>query len=318
MKPCHVTVIRGGISSEREVSLASGQGVIEALQQVGYRVTDLVANDDLSEIVQSLTNDRPDVIFNALHGRFGEDGTIQGVFEWMNIPYTHSGICASAIAMDKALSRTLLAEAGLPVAKGLVIQITDILNADPLPPPYVVKPLKEGSSVGVFIIWDQKDSNVQRENIYKNWKFGEQALVEEYIPGKELTVCVVNKKALTITDICPTSTDAHSFYDYDAKYKVGQSVHRLPAKIHPKAFEQALDYAQQAHDVLGCNAASRTDFRYDNTLHHDKEPGKLFILEVNTQPGMTPTSLLPEQAAYCGMSYPELCAWLVEQARCRT
>ena len=142
MKPCHVTVIRGGISSEREVSLASGQGVIEALQQVGYRVTDLVANDDLSEIVQSLTNDRPDVIFNALHGRFGEDGTIQGVFEWMNIPYTHSGICASAIAMDKALSRTLLAEAGLPVAKGLVIQITDILNADPLPPPYVVKPLK--------------------------------------------------------------------------------------------------------------------------------------------------------------------------------
>ncbi|MDI2090764.1 D-alanine--D-alanine ligase [Commensalibacter oyaizuii] len=312
----HVTVIRGGISSEREVSLASGRNVIDALRQAGYTVTDLVANDDLGEIVRFLENHRPDVVFNALHGRFGEDGAIQGVLEWMNIPYTHCNICASAIAMNKKITRTLLSEAGLPVAKGKVIPAKDLIDYDPLPPPYVVKPVQEGSSVGVYIVTEHDDAARQekRKTISEKWNFGPEMLIEEFIPGKELTVSVMDDKALTVTDI---SSAAHIFYDYDAKYTVGESNHVLPAQIHPQAFKDALLYAQKAHHILGCFPTSRTDFRYDITNESKEQPGKLYILEVNTQPGMTQTSLLPEQANFCNISYPELCAWLVEKASCR-
>lgn len=316
MSTKHVTVIRGGISLERDVSLASGSNVIDALRQTGYRVTDLIAEDNLEATIHALNADRPDVVFNALHGRFGEDGAIQGVLEWMNIPYTHCGICASAIAMNKQITRILLTEAGLHVAKGKVIPIDELLLGDPLPPPYVIKPIQEGSSVGVYIVQstDEAIRQQQRKEIVAAWTFGADILIEEFIPGKELTVCVLEDKALTVTDI---SSGDHVFYDYTSKYTVGQSKHTLPAQVHPTIFQEALKIAQQAHNILGCYPTSRTDFRYDNTKATEKNPGKLYILEVNTQPGMTKTSLLPEQAAYCGISYPEICSWLVEKARCR-
>lgn len=316
MSKKHVTVIRGGISFERDVSLASGSNVIDALKEAGYQVSDLVANDDLGQIVQFLKEHRPDVVFNALHGRFGEDGAIQGVLEWMNIPYTHGGICSSAIAMNKQMTRILLADAGLPVATGKVIPFQELAFQDPLPPPYVVKPIEEGSSFGVYIVTeaDAKLRQEKREKIVKEWHFGVNMLVEEFIPGKELTICVMQDKALTITDI---SSGAHSFYDYTSKYTAGESKHVLPAQIHPKAFQDAMRYAEQAHKILGCYPTSRTDFRYDNTHETQENPGRLCVLEVNTQPGMTKTSLLPEQASYCGISYADLCSWLVEHARCR-
>ena len=312
----HVTVIRGGLSSEREVSLASGKNVIEALKTTGYKVTDLVANDNLVEIINFLTKNHPDVVFNALHGNFGEDGAIQGVLEWLNIPYTHGNICSSAIAMNKKITRILLHEAGLPIAKGKTIPVTNLAIQDPFPIPYVVKPIQEGTSVGVYIIQsdDPKIRKQERAKILKEWKYGREALIEQFIPGKELTVCVLNDKALTVTNI---SSDTHVFYDYKAKYQIGQSTHTVPANIHPKAFEIALDYAQKAHKILGCDSVSRTDFRYDNRNETQDQPGDLYILEVNTQPGMTKTSLLPEQAAFCGISYPELCSSLVEKAKCR-
>lgn len=317
MSAKRVTVLRGGLSSEREVSLASGENIIEALNTAGYEVTDLIANDNLNEIVNSLTKNRPDVVFNALHGNFGEDGAIQGVLEWLNIPYTHGNICSSAIAMNKKITRILLHEAGLPVAKGKSVPITLLDSGDPFPVPYVVKPIQEGSSVGVHII-QSNDASIrqkQREKIIKEWIFGQEALIEQFIPGKELTVCVLDDKALTVTDI---SSGTNIFYDYNAKYQAGQSTHTVPAVIHPQAFQTALDYAQKAHKILGCDSVSRTDFRYDNHNETQDQPGDLYILEVNTQPGMTKTSLLPEQAAFCGITYPELCSHLVEKAKCRT
>lgn len=317
MSTKHVTVIRGGQSSEREISLASGKNVITALQKAGYQVTDLIANDNLAEIIQQLQNHPPDVVFNALHGRYGEDGAIQGVLEWMNIPYTHGNVCASAIAMNKNITRILLEKAGLPIAKGKVIPITDLIDQDPLPVPYVVKPIEEGSSIGVSILQtpDPAIRQKQRKDIVEKWHFGPEALIETFIPGKELTVCVLDDRALTVTDI---ASGDHAFYDYQSKYQSGQSTHTVPAPIHPEAFQMALTYALQAHKALGCDPVSRTDFRYDNRDETATRPGKLYILEVNTQPGMTETSLLPEQAAFCGLSYPDLCAWLVEKARCRT
>ncbi|CAI3936068.1 D-alanine--D-alanine ligase [Commensalibacter papalotli (ex Botero et al. 2024)] len=316
MSKKHVTVLRGGISSEREVSLASGSNIIEALKETGYQVSDLVANDDLEQIIQCLKEQKPDIVFNALHGRFGEDGAIQGVLEWMNIPYTHGGICSSAIAMNKQMTRILLADSGLPVATGKVIPVHELAHQDPLPSPYVIKPIEEGSSVGVYIVneTDAQERKKRRQKIIKEWHFGDNVLVEQFIPGKELTVCVMRDKALTITDI---SSGTHVFYDYTSKYTAGESKHILPAQIHPKAFQKAIDYAQQAHKILGCYPVSRTDFRYDNSQETSDHPGALYILEVNTQPGMTKTSLLPEQAQYCGISYPDLCSWLVEHAKCR-
>jgi D-alanine-D-alanine ligase len=229
------------------------------------------------------------------------------VLDWLGIPYTHSGVRASALAMDKAAAKAIFASVGLPVAHGRVVDIADIADADPLPRPYVVKPLNEGSSVGVSII---REGDNRRAAVVETWRFGPTAMVEEYVPGRELTVGVMGDRPLAVTEIAPT----HNFYDYESKYADGGSRHIVPAQVHPDAYAKALDVALAAHKALGCRGATRADFRYDDT---QGEPGRLVLLEVNTQPGLTPTSLLPEQAAHLGMSFPQLCAWMVEHAACR-
>ena len=301
-----VAVLYGGISAEREVSLASGTQVIAALEQAGFDVTPVLVGHDLAAVIAAL-EPKPDVVFNALHGQFGEDGTIQGVLDWLGIPYTHSGIRASAMAMDKEAAKAVFAAAGLPVAQGRVVDMAALEAADPVPLPYVIKPVAEGSSVGVEILLVGDN---RRAAIARGWKFGRTAMVEEYIPGRELTVAVMGDRALAVTEIAST----HGFYDYAAKYEVGGSYHVVPAQVHGDTYTQAMDVALQAHRALGCRGASRADFRYDDTAG---EPGRLVLLEVNTQPGLTATSLLPEQAAHMGIGFPALCAWMVEQAACR-
>jgi D-alanine-D-alanine ligase len=301
-----VAVLYGGISAEREVSLSTGTQVIAALREAGYEVQPVEVGADLAAVLQALSS-RPDAVFNALHGRFGEDGVIQGALDWLDLPYTHSGVRASALAMDKQASRAVFAAAGLPIAPGCVIGIEELEKADPLPCTYVIKPLNEGSSVGVEIL---RPGGNRRHDIARGWQFGNQALLEEFIPGRELTVGVMGDRALTVTEI----TASHAFYDYESKYARGGSRHTLPARVHEKVAEQAMVLALRAHQALGCRGVSRADFRYDDT---QGEPGRLVLLEVNTQPGLTPTSLLPEQAAYCGIAFPALCAWMVEQATCR-
>jgi len=302
-----VAVLYGGISAEREVSLSSGTQVIAALRQAGFDVLAVDAGENLGAVIAALTP-KPDVVFNALHGRFGEDGAIQGVLDWMGIPYTHSGLRASAVAMDKVAAKAVFSAAGLPVAKGRVVAIEDLEASDPLPLPYVIKPVNEGSSVGVEII---RAGDNRRVAVARAWRFGRAALVEEFIPGRELTVGVMGDHALAVTEIIAT---ANSFYDYESKYADGGSRHVIPAIVHPDTYARALEMALAAHRALGCRGATRADFRYDDT---EGEPGRLVLLEVNTQPGLTPTSLLPEQAAHRGMDFPALCAWMVEQATCR-
>ena len=255
----------------------------------------------------ALEDPRPDVVFNALHGRFGEDGAIQGVLDWMGLPYTHSGVRASALAMDKEAAKAVFAAAGLPVARSRVVTPDELEAADPLPLPYVIKPVNEGSSVGVEIM---REGANRRAEIARTWRHG-QAMVEEYVPGRELTVGVMGVRALAVTEIAPQSG---AFYDYEAKYAEGGSRHLVPAPVHPDAYARAMEVALAAHRALGCRGASRADLRYDDT---GGEPGRLVLLEVNTQPGLTPTSLLPEQAAHQGISFPALCAWMVENASCR-
>jgi D-alanine-D-alanine ligase len=301
-----VAVLYGGISAEREVSLSSGRQVVAALREAGFEVTPVEVGADLGALIAALTP-RPDVVFNALHGRFGEDGAIQGVLDWLNVPYTHSGVRASALAMDKAAARAVFAAAGLPVARGRVVEVEDLAAADPLPRPYVIKPVNEGSSVGVQIL---RQGDNRRGEIAGGWAYGTTALVEEYVPGRELTVAVMGERALAVTEIVAS----HSFYDYESKYADGGSRHVVPAAIHPATYERAMAMAVAAHRALGCRGASRADFRYDDT---ETTPGRLVLLEVNTQPGLTRTSLLPEQAAHLGMSFPALCAWMVENAACR-
>jgi D-alanine-D-alanine ligase len=301
-----VAVLYGGISAEREVSLASGRQVIAALTEAGFDVRPIEVGQDLGALIAAL-NPAPDAVFNALHGRFGEDGTIQGVLDWLGIPYTHSGVRASALAMDKQAAKAAFAAAGLPVPAGRMVPIDELAEADPMPLPYVIKPVNEGSSVGVEIL---REGDNRRAEIAQAWKFGPAALVEEYIGGRELTVGVMGDRALAVTDI----TAAQGFYDYHAKYADGGSLHVIPAAVHPDIYAKALDVAVRAHQALGCRGATRSDFRYDDTAG---EPGRLVLLEVNTQPGLTPTSLLPEQAAHMGMSFPALCAWMVEHAACR-
>ena len=302
-----VAVLYGGISAEREVSLSSGIQVVAALRECGFTVDAIEVGQDLGAVIVALTP-KPDVVFNALHGRFGEDGAIQGVLDWLGIRYTHSGALASSIAMDKQAAKALFAAAGLPVAKGRVIDMRDLAEADPLPLPYVVKPVNEGSSVGVSVI---RGGDNRRAEIARSWTFGPTAMVEEYIPGRELTVGVLDSQPLAVTEIRAV---AGSFYDYESKYTDGGSRHVIPATVHPDAYEQAMQVAVAAHRALGCRGATRCDFRYDDT---DGEPGRLVLLEINTQPGMTPMSLLPEQAAHCGLSFPQLCAWMEENAACR-
>ena len=299
-----VAVLYGGISAEREVSLESGRQVIAALGAAGYAVRPVEAGPDLAALIAALTPP-PAAVFNALHGRFGEDGAIQGVLDWMGIPYTHSGIRASAMAMDKDAAKAVFAAAELPVAAGRVYAVAD-LPAMALDYPCVLKPLNEGSSVGVSIL-RSRDGLLAA---LQAWRWGARAMVEDFIPGRELTVGVLEDQPLGVTEII-AATD---FYDYTAKYAAGGSRHLLPAPIHPAAAEAALRCAVAAHRALGCRGASRADFRYDDTRG---EPGRLVLLEVNTQPGMTATSLLPEQAARAGLSFPQLCAWMVEAAACR-
>ncbi len=301
-----VAVLFGGISAEREVSLISGKQVIVALRAAGYEVTPIEVDGDIARTIALLTP-RPDAVFNALHGRFGEDGAIQGVLDWLNIPYTHSGVRASALAMDKSAAKAIFIAAGLPVAAGGVMDVANLIDADPRPLPYVIKPLNEGSSVGVEIM---REGDNRRAAVASGWRFGSTAMVEEFIPGRELTVGVMDDRALAVTDIIATQR----FYDYEAKYAEGGSRHVVPAQIHPEATARALEIALAAHRALGCSGASRADFRYDDT---NGEPGRLVLLEVNTQPGLTPTSLLPEQAAYLGIDFPALCRWMVEHAKCR-
>ncbi len=302
----HVAVLYGGISAEREVSLSSGRQVILALQGLGYDVTPIEVGPDLHATIAALIP-APDVVFNALHGRFGEDGAIQGVLDWLGIPYTHSGVRASAVAMNKAAAKAIFAAAGLPVAAGGVMAVAGLIEADPMPLPYVIKPVNEGSSVGVEIM---RAGDNRRAAVAAGWRFGATAMVEEFIPGRELTVGVMGDRALTVTEIVAT----HEFYDYESKYADGGSRHVVPAAIHPQALAKAREIALAAHQALGCSGASRADFRYDDTKG---EPGRLVLLEVNTQPGLTPTSLLPEQAAHLGIDFPSLCRWMVEHASCR-
>ncbi len=301
-----VAVLYGGISAEREVSLSSGRQCIAALREAGFEVRPIDVGADLGAVIAALSP-KPDAVFNALHGRFGEDGAIQGVLDWLGIPYTHSGVRASALAMDKIAARAIFAAAGLPVARGVLARVAALEAADPMPRPYVVKPANEGSSVGVHIV---RDGDNRRAEIARSWPFGDSALVEEYIPGRELTVGVMGDRALAVTEIVA----GHSFYDYESKYADGGSRHVIPARIDAVTYDRAMEVAVAAHRALGCRGATRADFRYDDTA---RTPGRLVLLEVNTQPGLTPTSLLPEQAAHLGMSFPRLCAWMVEHATCR-
>ena len=300
-----VAVLYGGISAEREVSLSSGQQVIAGLQDAGFEVTPILVGRDLGAVIAALTP-APDVVFNALHGRFGEDGAIQGVLDWLGIPYTHSGMRASSVAMDKEAAKAVFAAAGLPVARGRVVDVAALEAGDPIPLPYVIKPVNEGSSVGVEIL---REGDNRRGAIARTWRFGGSAMVEEFVPGRELTVGVLGDQALAVTEIRASG----GFYDYESKYAEGGSRHKIPAAVHPDTYARAMEVALAAHRALGCRGATRADLRYDDTAG---EPGRLVLLEVNTQPGLTTTSLLPEQAAFVGIGFPDLCAWMVEDA-CR-
>lgn len=294
-----VAVLMGGPSAEREVSLSSGRECATALREAGYIVVELDAGPDLAA---RLTEISPDVVFNALHGRWGEDGCVQGMLEWLRIPYTHSGVLASSLAMDKQRTKETYAAHGLPFVHS-VIATRDAVEADHvLTPPYVVKPHNEGSSVGVYIVSENSNGPPRLAP-----EMPETVMVETYAPGRELTATVIGDCALTVTDII---TDG--WYDYHAKYDEGGSRHVLPADIPQDIFDLSMEYAVRAHTALGCRGVSRTDFRWDEA----RGPDGLILLETNTQPGMTPTSLSPEQAAHCGMDFPALCAWMVEDASC--
>jgi len=301
----HVTVLMGGFSAEREVSLTSGAACAEALRTAGYRVTALDVPRDVAALVAGIPKDT-DVVFNALHGRFGEDGCVQGILDIMAIPYTHSGHLASALAMDKPMAKHVFAAAGIPVAADLLADRETLNAGDPMPRPYVVKPFNEGSSVGVRIVRPGDNTELYTAAA---WPYGDKAMVEEYIPGREVTVAVLGDRALGVTEICPRQ----GFYDYAAKYTEGKADHICPAQLPPALTERLLDLAVRAHAALGCRGASRADFRLDETVPSRPRP---VILEVNTQPGMTPLSLVPEQARHAGISFEDLVSWMVENAQC--
>ena len=299
-----IAVLMGGRSAEREVSLSSGRGVMKALAEAGFEPIGLDPGDNPGD---QLFKVRPDAVFNALHGRFGEDGTMQGLLELMRLPYTHSGVLASALAMHKGRAKDIYRAAGLPVVRSIVVNRKEAAAGHLMDPPYVVKPVNEGSSVGVFII-RPGDNRPPAALGSDEWTFSDEMMVEEFVPGRELTVSVMGDRALGVTEIV---TDLE-FYDYRAKYTAGGSRHILPAQIPSSVTQECLDLALRAHRALGCRGVSRTDFRYDDT----GSKARVIVLETNTQPGMTPTSLVPEQAAHRGISYAELCRWLVEDASC--
>jgi D-alanine-D-alanine ligase len=300
----HVAVLMGGWSSEREVSLRSGKACADALERTGtYRVSRI---DVTRDIAMTLTALKPDCVLNVLHGRPGEDGTLQGLLEIMGLPYSHSGVMASAVAMQKDVAKNVLKAAGVPVPQGLIVTRAEAAKEHLLPRPYVIKPVAEGSSVGVFIMREDHKHPPQ-ELTRPDWHFGDMLLVEPYIPGKELTCAVVGDKALGVIEIVPTV----KFYDYEAKYAPGGSKHILPAPVSSEVYEECQRLALAAHRALGCRGVTRADFRYD-----DGRPGTqgLFCLEVNTQPGMTETSLVPELAAHAGIPFEQLVSWMVEDA----
>ncbi len=296
--PPKVAVLMGGLSAERGVSLVSGRECAAALRQAGYDVAEVDAGIDLP---QRLADAKPDCVFNALHGRWGEDGCVQGILEWLRIPYTHSGVLASSLAMDKARTKDIYAANGLPVVSSLIVPREDVEAGHVMPAPYVVKPNNEGSSVGVYIV--REGSNAPRLAA----SMPAMVMVEAYVPGRELTTTVMGDRALGVTDIITSG-----WYDYEAKYSVGGSRHVIPAEIPVEISEACLDYALRAHVALGCRGVSRTDFRWDEA----RGLAGLVLLETNTQPGMTPTSLAPEQAAHQGISFPDFCAWMVKDASC--
>ena len=294
-----IAVLMGGASVEREVSLVSGAAVAVALESAGFEVTKIDVGRDVTALAGALEYG-PDAVFNALHGRFGEDGSVQGVLNLLGVPYTHSGLMASSIAMDKPMAKRLFAAAGIKVAKHIIATRDDVLKGDLMSRPYVIKPINEGSSVDVHIIHEDVSEPLTEDS----WPYGENVMVEQFIPGRELTVAVMGDRPLAVTEII-TGRD---FYDYDAKYTDGGSTHVLPADIPGPIYDEAMRLAKLAHDTLGCRGVSRSDFRFDGS--------DIYILEVNTQPGMTPTSLVPEQAALVGISFGELVSWMVEQAEC--
>ncbi len=295
----HVAVLMGGWSVEREVSLVSGAAVAKALAESGYRVTAIDVQRDVGALLPRLYP-KPDAVFNALHGRFGEDGCVQGLLNILEIPYTHSGVMASSLAMDKPMAKLVMATAGIKGADHKVVSKEDIADGKVMEAPFVIKPLNEGSSVDVHIVQDHNDLDLDGEN----WGYSGRVMVEKFIPGRELTVAVMNGQSLAVTEI----STGREFYDYDAKYEDGGSQHTVPAAIEQDVYDEAMRISARAHDVLGCRGVSRADLRYDGD--------DLYMLEVNTQPGMTPTSLVPEQAEYAGISFGELVSQLVEEAAC--
>ena len=298
----HVAVLMGGWSAEREISLRSGKACADALERQGFRVSRIDVGRDVASVLAATA---PDVVLNVLHGRPGEDGTIQGILEVMQIPYSHSGVLASALAMEKDHAKTALSAAGVPVPHGCVVSRFVAANAHALERPYVIKPIAEGSSVGVFIV-TKEHAHPPQELTREDWSFGENVLCETYIPGLELTCAVMGDRALDVIEIVPTV----SFYDFEAKYAPGGSKHLLPAPLKPNVYQEVRSLALQAHQALGCRGVSRADFRYDERAG----TAGLYCLEVNTQPGMTETSLVPELAAYAGITFEELVRWMVEDA----
>jgi D-alanine-D-alanine ligase len=298
-----VAVIYGGWSSERPVSLSSGRQMAEAARKAGY---DVIEIDATRELARQLTEARPDAVLNGLHGPWGEDGSVQGLLEVMGLPYSHSGVLASALAMDKLKSKAVYKQAGLDVAQDRRVTRAEAAAAHALKPPYVIKPVNEGSSFGVLIVREGTNGPPQ-ELTGPNWRYGDYLMAEEYIPGRELTVAVLGDRALAVTEI----TTLRDYYDFDAKYAAGGSQHVIPADLPAHVTKAAMDASLTAHLALGCRGATRSDFRYD------EKKDRLVILETNTQPGMTPTSLVPEQAAHMGMSFVDLVAWMIEDASCQ-
>lgn len=295
----------GGPSAEREVSLSSGRECAQALRVAGYEVVEIILGADQGATLPArLADARADVVFNALHGKMGEDGRVQGLMDWMGVRYTHSGVLASALAMDKTRAKQVFRDAGLPVVESRIATAAEVRARHVMPAPYVVKPNDEGSSVGVYIVRGENNGPPQLSE-----DMPEQVMVETYAPGRELTTAVLGDRALGVTEIV-----TEGWYDYDAKYRAGGSRHVIPAAIPDDIAAACLDYAVRAHRALGCRGLSRTDFRWDDA----RGLAGLILLETNTQPGMTPTSLAPEQAAHAGMDFPALCRWIVEDALCNS
>ncbi len=300
-----IAVLKGGWSPEREVSLNSGAACAKALRMKGYNAIEIDAGRNLAD---QLKDARPDAVFNALHGQWGEDGCVQGLLEVMGLPYTHSGVLASSLAMDKQRTKLVLKGAGVPSPEGRVMSRFDAAGGHAMEPPYVIKPNAQGSSVGVHII-RKGDNRPPSELASEKWSLGDEVLVEKFVPGRELTVAVMGDRALCVTEI----TTSLAFYDYEAKYAPGGSEHVLPARVPEAVSKRCLELALKAHHSLGCRGVSRSDFRYDESAKGEQ----VYFLEINTQPGMTATSLTPEQAAYNGISFPDLCHWIIEDASCQ-